>query len=54
MVVSFAVLISNPIAGAIVDARSGDFLYMQVFCGISLLVGGLLFLTARIFVSGVL
>jgi MFS family permease len=51
-IVSIAVLISNPIAGALVTADHGGFLKLQVFAG-AVMVGGCFFLVlARIKLAG--
>ncbi|KAF2753018.1 MFS general substrate transporter [Pseudovirgaria hyperparasitica] len=47
MVVSLAALTGNPISGALITANNGGFLYLQVFCGLTLFVGGCLFIAAR-------
>lgn len=38
-VISFATLISNPIAGAILDAQKGSYIGLAVFTGVSQVVG---------------
>jgi MFS family permease len=51
-IVSIAVLISNPIAGALVTADNGGFLKLQIFAGV-VMVGGCFFLIlARITLAG--
>ncbi|KAL1995398.1 hypothetical protein VTN49DRAFT_1585 [Thermomyces lanuginosus] len=47
-IVSFAVLTGTPIAGALVRAKHGEYLYMQMFMGSSMMLGGLCLLGARI------
>lgn len=37
--ISFATLISNPIAGAILDAQKGSYIGLAVFTGVSQVVG---------------
>jgi MFS family permease len=51
-IVSIAVLVSNPIAGALVVADNGGFLKLQVFAG-CMMIGGCVFLVlARIKLAG--
>ncbi|KAJ4303137.1 hypothetical protein N0V90_002029 [Kalmusia sp. IMI 367209] len=45
--VSLAALTGNPIAGALITRDHGKFLYLQIFCGISMAVGCLAFLASR-------
>lgn len=44
---SFGVLTGSPIASAIVDARGGDYLGLQLFCGFSILASSVVFASAR-------
>jgi MFS family permease len=44
---SFGLLTGSPIASAIVDARGGDYLGLQLFCGCSILASGVVFAVAR-------
>ena len=44
---SFAALGGSPLAGAIVKASSGDYLGMQVFCGVCMAAGTTVYLAAR-------
>jgi MFS family permease len=44
---SFGLLTGSPIASAIVDARGGDYLGLQLFCGFSILASGFAFGSAR-------
>lgn len=46
-VISFGTLISNPIAGAILDSQNGSYIGLAVFTGVSLLVGTVFILLAR-------
>lgn len=50
--VSFAALIGNPIAGALIDRDDGGYLYMQIFSGIAFFVGTSLFVAARVVQAG--
>ncbi|KAL3459391.1 riboflavin transporter MCH5 [Aspergillus heterothallicus] len=47
-VISLAALTGNPIAGALVERADGDYLYLQVFCGVTMIVGSTFFLMARV------
>jgi MFS family permease len=47
-VISLAALTGNPIAGALVERAEGDYLYLQVFCGVTMIVGSTFFLMARV------
>jgi len=51
-VISFATLISNPIAGAILDAQNGSYIGLAVFTGVSQVVGTLFILWSRGMVGG--
>lgn len=44
---SFGGLTGAPIAGAILKAQNGDYLGLQLFCGLSMLVGFIMFSIAR-------
>lgn len=46
-IVSFAVLIGNPIAGALIAADSGKYMAAQLFMGINFLIGMVLVYLAR-------
>lgn len=48
LVVSIAALTGSPIAGALVALNDGQFEYMQIFCGVSMLIGTGLFIAARV------
>ncbi|KAH8688855.1 putative MFS monocarboxylate transporter [Talaromyces proteolyticus] len=52
-IVSFAALTGSPIAGALVQADQGGYLYMQMFMGSSMLLGTVLLVVARIARFGV-
>ena len=45
--VAFAGLTGNPIGGALVGNDDGNFLYLQIFCGVTMAVGTLLFVASR-------
>ncbi|KAH6677442.1 riboflavin transporter MCH5 [Halenospora varia] len=45
--VSFAGLTGNPIGGALVSRDHGDFLYLQLFCGLAMAIGTLIFVASR-------
>jgi 2-keto-4-pentenoate hydratase len=49
--VSFAGLVGNPIAGAIVVANNGAFWGLHVFAGIMLLTGALCFMFTRMYIA---
>ncbi|OKL57666.1 hypothetical protein UA08_06944 [Talaromyces atroroseus] len=50
--VSFAALIGNPIAGALIQRDDGGYSYMQIFSGAAFFVGTCLFFSARIVQAG--
>jgi MFS family permease len=45
--VALASLTGNPIGGALVGRNNGDFTYLQIFCGVAMLVGTFFFFMAR-------
>jgi len=45
--VSIAGLTGNPIGGALVGQNHGDYLYLQIFCGTTMVVGTLIYVAAR-------
>jgi predicted MFS family arabinose efflux permease len=49
--VSFAGLIGNPIAGAIVSHNNGEYWGLNVFAGVVLLGGGFMFVVVRMYVA---
>lgn len=49
---SIGALIGSPIGGAIVSAQNGDYVGLQVFCGVSISAGCLIFVTARVVQAG--
>lgn len=46
-VVSVAGLTGNPIGGALVTAEHGGFTHLQIFCGVTMFSGGIIFVAAR-------
>ncbi|KAL6702683.1 hypothetical protein ACN47E_001230 [Coniothyrium glycines] len=50
--ISFAGLVGNPIAGAIVDHNHGKFWGLNVFSGIVMMAGAALFLLTRMYLAG--
>lgn len=47
-IISIAALTGNPIAGALVAHDGGAYLYLQIFCGLTMFVGATFFLVARV------
>lgn len=45
--VAIAVLIGNPIAGALISRNNGEYLYLQIFCGLVMTVGSMFLIAAR-------
>lgn len=50
--VSFAGLIGNPVAGAIVVANKGSYWGLNVFAGVLMLAGSALFIVTRFYIAG--
>lgn len=50
--VAVAILVSNPIAGALVDANNGKYVYAQVFAGSVMAGGTILYIAARVSIGG--
>jgi hypothetical protein len=50
--VGIAVLIGNPIGGQLLIAMDGDFLGLQLFAGVAMVVGACVILVARVVVAG--
>lgn len=46
-IISLAALTGNPIAGALITMDNGGYLYLQIFCGVTMFVGSSFFLMAR-------
>ncbi|KAK2864979.1 hypothetical protein FQN49_004029 [Arthroderma sp. PD_2] len=51
-IVSFSSLTGSPIAGALIELRNGDYLYAQLFAGLSMTVGLAILLLSRSYVVG--
>lgn len=51
-VTSFAGLIGNPIGGALVDADHGGFDALNIFAGVVLMAGAVMFLMSRMMYTG--
>ena len=51
-VIGVACLTGAPVGGALINAHDGDYLYAQLFSGLSILVGGMFLLAARLVKSG--
>lgn len=47
-IISIAALTGNPIAGALVAHDGGGYLYLQIFCGLTMFLGATFFLVARV------
>lgn len=47
LAVAIGALTGNPIGGALVQRDDGKFLYLQLFCGLTMAVGTLLYVAAR-------
>ena len=47
LVISPAILIGQPIAGALVSAANGQYTYLKVFSGLVMFIGGTGFIAAR-------
>ena len=52
MVVSVAALVGNPIGGALLTEDHGDYLHLQIFCGIMMAAGSFVFIAARVSLAG--
>ena len=51
--ISVAALVGNPIAGQLVSEEDGDYLHLQIFCGVMMLGGSCVFVLARMSLAGV-
>ncbi|KAI4123167.1 MAG: hypothetical protein LQ338_005400 [Usnochroma carphineum] len=51
-VISIAALVGNPIGGALVSNEHGQYLQLQIFCGIMMLAGSLVFVASRWSLAG--
>lgn len=49
---SIGALVGSPIGGAIVSAQNGKYIGLQLFCGVCMIVGCLVFVTARVVQAG--
>lgn len=47
LVICPAILIAQPVAGALINADDGDFTWLQVYCGLCMIVGSAFFTLAR-------
>jgi MFS family permease len=45
--VAFAGLTGNPIGGALIEKDNGNFLFLQIFCGLTMFAGSSLYLASR-------
>lgn len=50
--VSLAGLTGNPIGGALLGRNNGDFLYLQIFCGVSMFAGTCFYIASRYVQAG--
>lgn len=48
----FALLIGQPLAGALIEADAGQYLYAQMYAGGSMMLGSLFMMAARVRVAG--
>lgn len=46
-IVAFATLCGNPIGGALIAQAQGDYIYLQIFSGLAMAVGGCFFVASR-------
>ncbi|KAI4165067.1 MAG: hypothetical protein LQ342_001344 [Letrouitia transgressa] len=51
-VVSVAALVGNPIGGALVSEERGGYMHLQIFCGMMMLGGSVVFVAARWSLAG--
>jgi hypothetical protein len=52
LIVSVSGLIQNPIGDALISRNNGGYEYLQIFCGLKMAVGTMLYLVARILQVG--
>ena len=52
MAISVAALVGTPIGGALINEDHGDYLHLQLFCGIMMAVGSCVFVAARASLAG--
>ncbi len=48
----FALLIGQPLAGALIEADGGQYLYAQMYAGGSMMLGSVFMMAARVRVGG--
>lgn len=46
-IVAFAALSGNPLGGALIARDHGDYVWLQVFSGVTMAVGGFIYIAAR-------
>ena len=46
-IVAFAALCGNPIGGALISRDQGEYIYLQIFAGITMAIGGSIYIAAR-------
>lgn len=46
-IISVAALVGTPIGGALVSDEGGNYLHLQIFCGIMMLAGSVVFVASR-------
>ena len=46
-IISIAALVGTPIGGALVTNERGNYLHLQIFCGIMMFGGSVVFVAAR-------
>ena len=51
-IISFAALVGNPIGGVLVNQERGNYLHLQIFCGVMMLGGSCSFIAARASLAG--
>lgn len=49
--ISIGVLAGSPIAGALVEANGGDYTYLKIFAGITMLSGAVLIGVVRFYIN---
>ncbi|KAG8529254.1 uncharacterized protein KY384_005889 [Bacidia gigantensis] len=52
MVISFAALVGSPIGGQLIIENNGNYLHLQIFCGIMMAAGSCVFVAARASLQG--
>lgn len=51
-VISLAALTGSPIGGVLLSREGGQYLYLQIFCGVMMIAGSTIFVLARVSVGG--